>query len=128
MHNLFFYYFFQKSLFTENYILIAAINLTTQGPLYTCLVILYVYFLKGFNKFFCIGRQTKAQSSSFYVKLTHHRDSKDTELNFEIKQKSMGSTHSVKFVSGFALKDINPGAAHSAFSFMTYMKFSCPFF
>ena len=34
----FFYYFFQKSLFAENYFLIAAINLTTRGPLYTCLV------------------------------------------------------------------------------------------
>ena len=33
-----FYYFFQKSLFTENYFLIAAINLATRGPLYTCLV------------------------------------------------------------------------------------------
>ena len=36
MHNL---WFFQKSLFPENYILIAAINLTTWGPLYTCLVV-----------------------------------------------------------------------------------------
>ena len=35
----FLYYFFQKSLFTENYLLIAGINLTTQGPLYTCLVL-----------------------------------------------------------------------------------------
>ena len=35
---MFFYYFFQKSLFTENYFLIAAINLATRGPLYTCLV------------------------------------------------------------------------------------------
>ena len=35
-----FYYFFQKSLFTENYFLIAAINLATQGPLYTCLALL----------------------------------------------------------------------------------------
>ena len=39
MHNLcFFSYFFQKLLFTENYFLIAAINLATRGPLYTCLV------------------------------------------------------------------------------------------
>ena len=30
--------FFQKSLFIENYFLIAAINLATWGPLYTCLV------------------------------------------------------------------------------------------
>ena len=30
--------FFQKSLFTENYILNAAINFATQGPLYACLV------------------------------------------------------------------------------------------
>ena len=34
----FFYYFFQKSLFTVTYFLIAVINLTTWGPLYTCLV------------------------------------------------------------------------------------------
>ena len=33
-----FYCFFQKSLFTENYFLIAVINLATWGPLYTCLV------------------------------------------------------------------------------------------
>ena len=40
MHNLWvFYYFFQKSLFTENYFLIAAMNLATRGPLYTCLVL-----------------------------------------------------------------------------------------
>ena len=36
MHNLWgFYYFFQKSLFAKNYFLIAAINLTTGGPLYS---------------------------------------------------------------------------------------------
>ena len=39
MHKLwFFVIFFQKSLFTENYFLIALINLATRGPLYTCLV------------------------------------------------------------------------------------------
>ena len=37
---MFFYYFYQKSLFTENYFLIAAINLATWVPLYTCLVYL----------------------------------------------------------------------------------------
>ena len=37
-----FNYFFQKSLFTENYFLIDAINSATQGPLYTCLV-LYIF-------------------------------------------------------------------------------------
>ena len=36
----FFDYFFHKSFFTENYFLIAAINLTTWRPLYTCLVFL----------------------------------------------------------------------------------------
>ena len=35
------FYFFQKSLFTENYFLITAINLATRGPLYTCLVLLH---------------------------------------------------------------------------------------
>ena len=40
MHNLWsFYYFFQKSLLTENNFLIAAINLATRGALYTCLVL-----------------------------------------------------------------------------------------
>ena len=40
MHNLCgFYYFFQNLLFAENYFLIAVINLTTRGPLYTCLVV-----------------------------------------------------------------------------------------
>ena len=39
MHKLwFFVIFFQKSLFTVNYFLIALINLATRGPLYTCLV------------------------------------------------------------------------------------------
>ena len=38
MIYVFFYYFCPKSFFTENYFLIAAINLTTRGPLYTCLV------------------------------------------------------------------------------------------
>ena len=33
-----FYYFFQKSLFAENYFLIAATNVATRGPFYTCLV------------------------------------------------------------------------------------------
>ena len=36
----FFNYYFQKLLFTENFVLIAAINLTTWGPLYTGLVAL----------------------------------------------------------------------------------------
>ena len=45
MHKLcFFYCFFQKSLFTENYSLIAAIYLTTRGPLYTCLVLTKILF------------------------------------------------------------------------------------
>ena len=39
MHNLWgFIIFFQKLLFTENYFLFASIDLTTRGPLYTCLV------------------------------------------------------------------------------------------
>ena len=33
-----FYHCFQKSLFTENYFLFIAINLTTRDPLYNCLV------------------------------------------------------------------------------------------
>ena len=35
--------FFQKSLFTENYFLIAAISLATWGPLYTCLVYFQIF-------------------------------------------------------------------------------------
>ena len=39
MHNLcIFDFFVQKSLLTKNYFLIVEINLTTRGPLYTCLV------------------------------------------------------------------------------------------
>ena len=38
MHKLcVFDYFWSKIIFSENYFLIAAINLTTWGPLYTCL-------------------------------------------------------------------------------------------
>ena len=33
-----FYFFVQRSFLTKNYFLIAEINLTTWGPLYTCLV------------------------------------------------------------------------------------------
>ena len=41
MHSLcVFDYFYQKSLFAENYFLIAGIDLTTQGPLYSFLVII----------------------------------------------------------------------------------------
>ena len=44
MHNLcFFDSFFQKSPFTENYFLIAKINLATRGPLYNCLVFYEIY-------------------------------------------------------------------------------------
>ena len=39
MHDLCFLLFFQKSLFTDNYFLIAVINYATRGPLYTCLVL-----------------------------------------------------------------------------------------
>ena len=39
--------FFQKSLFTENYFLIAVINLTTWGLLYTCLV--FTTIIMGFH-------------------------------------------------------------------------------
>ena len=50
MHSLcVFWLFFQKSLFTENYFLIAAINLATRGPLYTCLV--YICYRSIFSCF-----------------------------------------------------------------------------
>ena len=38
---------FKKSFFTKIYVLIAAINLTTRGPLYTCLVANIVSFVLG---------------------------------------------------------------------------------
>ena len=37
-------YFFRKLLFTENYFRIAAMNLTTRGQLYTCLVLTKILF------------------------------------------------------------------------------------
>ena len=41
MHDLwYFIIYFQKLLFTENYFLIAVINLATRGPLFTCLVLI----------------------------------------------------------------------------------------
>ena len=53
MHNLcVFGYFVQKSLFTENCFLIAAINVTTQDPLYTSLVMMqFIQALFGFPYF-----------------------------------------------------------------------------
>ena len=44
MHNLWVLLFFQKSLFAEDYFLIAAINLTARIPLYTCLVYIALTF------------------------------------------------------------------------------------
>ena len=45
MHNFWvFYYYFQKSLFAENYFLIAVTNLTTRGPLHTCLALFKDHF------------------------------------------------------------------------------------
>ena len=39
----FFDFFVQKSFLTKNYFLTAEINLTTRGPLYTCLVCFYIW-------------------------------------------------------------------------------------
>ena len=39
MINAFFDFFVQKLFLTKNYFLIAEINFTTPGPLYTCLVV-----------------------------------------------------------------------------------------
>ena len=50
------YYFFQKSLFTENYSLIAAINLATRGPLYTCLVYFGLLQLPIVGEGYCLIR------------------------------------------------------------------------
>ena len=53
---MFFYYFFQKSLFTENYFLIAAINLATRGPCYTCLVYFGLLQLRIVGEGYCLIR------------------------------------------------------------------------
>ena len=74
-------FFFQKSLFTENYFLIAAINLATRGPLYTCLVLHEVrspfsFFLvtkseqhtsRGIFEFFAIYAELHITISNFFV-------------------------------------------------------------
>ena len=46
---MFFYYFVQKSLFTENYFQIAAINVATRGLLYTCLVLYFFSLILTFH-------------------------------------------------------------------------------
>ena len=53
----FFDFFVQKSFLTKNYFLTAEINLTTWGPLYTCLVVLHVFdrlSIKTFVKFMVV--------------------------------------------------------------------------
>ena len=52
MIYLFFDFFAQKSVLTKNYFLIAAIDLTTRGPLYTRLVAL-VYFKAYRKEYLC---------------------------------------------------------------------------
>ena len=42
MHDAFFDFFVPKSFLTKNYFLTAEINLTTLGPLYTCLVVIWI--------------------------------------------------------------------------------------
>ena len=60
----FFYYFVQKSFSTKNYFFIAAIDFTTQGPYYTCLV----YF-----KISSILKSTNIQHLSYTTKILNGR-------------------------------------------------------
>ena len=46
----FFDFFVQKSLLTKNYLCIAAIIVTTRGPLYTCLIVLAKIFFFNAHK------------------------------------------------------------------------------
>ena len=50
MHFLIF--FVQKSFSTKNYLLFAKINLTTWGPLYTCLVLFFIYIQRRGRRVF----------------------------------------------------------------------------
>ena len=72
MHNVcFFYYFFQRSLFAENYFLIAAIDLTTQGPL----SLLFFTFAVFFTIFFTIRGVVPPHQMLLTVKFNdpHHQ-------------------------------------------------------
>ena len=46
IYAFFLFVFVQKSFFTKNLFLFAEINLTTRGPLYTCLVLMVYKFSK----------------------------------------------------------------------------------
>ena len=65
----FFDYFFQRSFFTENHFLITAINLTTRGPLYTCLV-----FQREFDAKEFVGW---LESQDIYPLLVYHFGSRN---------------------------------------------------
>ena len=69
LSHLFGDYFFQRSFFTENHFLITAINLTTRGPLYTCLV-----FQREFDAKEFVGW---LESQDIYPLLVYHFGSRN---------------------------------------------------
>ena len=84
MHNSWvFYYFFQKSIFTENYFLIAVINLATRGPLYTCLV--------PFTATKCV-----LLDFTFQISLLLHYASLYVEHDILLMTQAFNATHSQK--------------------------------
>ena len=72
----FFNHFFQKSLFTENYFLIGAINLATRGPLYTCLVLnVSLIMLINFYHYKQSHKCTKKRQNNVYM-ISHVKNGK----------------------------------------------------
>ena len=64
----FFDFFVQKSFLTKNYFLTAEINLTTRGPLYTCLVLVKKSFLtKNYFLIAAINFTTWGPSYTWFV-------------------------------------------------------------
>ena len=67
-----FYFFFQKSL-TENYFMIAAINLATRGPLYTCLVISSIHLgmgkMRSFEAYFVLSVNYSSASLNCSIRM-----------------------------------------------------------
>ena len=70
-----FYYFFQKSLFTENYFLVAAIDLATLGPLYTCLVTNQIEFCTIF--FFQLTGSSCAMATCQLRRVVYRLDTRE---------------------------------------------------
>ena len=82
MHGL-----FHKSFCTENYFLIAAISLTTRGPLYTCLVMTLNYFHANVEK---IGQRMKddyrGSFFSYFINVSSHESGNQFDLIYTKNQ------------------------------------------